>query len=94
MNVKTLKNLKRRVRDLCRDYDRMCQLEAARAIETGDQSDLIDESQFLQNKGYKGLAFLCEAGLKGWVKANKRAILNRYKNAVTPSDKASKLLNA
>jgi hypothetical protein len=93
MTMKTLRNLKRRVRNLLRQYDRMVQLEAARAIETGTESDLIDEDTYLRNKGFKGLAFLCEASLAGWAKTNRVAILGHYAGPATSmTPKVSKLL--
>lgn len=95
VGMKTLRNLKRRVRNLCRQYDRLLQTEAARALEEGiDLTEVVDEETYLRNKGFKGLAFLCEAGLKGWAKANKNAIARHFDSNITPTAKASKVMYA
>lgn len=94
VGMKTLRNLKRRVRNLCRTYDRLMQAEAARAIEEGSDAQILSEDEYLEAKGFKGLAFLCEAGLKGWAKANKNAIARHFDSNITPTAKASKVMYA
>lgn len=95
VGMKTLRNLKRRVRNLCRQYDRLLQTEAARASEEGiELPEIVDEETYLRNKGFVGLAFLCEAGLKGWAKANKNAIARHFDTNITPTAKAGKVLYA
>ena len=56
--------------------------------------EVVDEETYLRNKGFVGIAFLCEGTLKVWAKANKNAIARHFDSNITTTTKAHKVMYA